>query len=61
MRMFGTGGSVQMELITSLASAASLGRGSMLGFNNSIKTLRDLLLALRMCVTLGLALQARHL
>lgn len=40
--MFGTGGSVQMELITSLASAAVLGRGSMMGFNNSIRTLRDL-------------------
>lgn len=31
-----------MELVTSLASAAVLGMGSMIGFNNSIKTLRDL-------------------
>lgn len=36
------GGSVQMESVTSLASAAVLGMGSMIGFNNSIKTLRDL-------------------
>lgn len=34
--------SVQMELKTSLASAAVLGTGSMVGFNNSSKTLRDL-------------------
>lgn len=40
--MFGTGGSVQMGLITSLASAAVLGTGHMMGFNNSTKTLRDL-------------------
>lgn len=50
--MFGTGGSVQMGLITSLASAAVLGTGHMMGIKNSTKTLRDLsVVTLRVCDT----------
>lgn len=51
-----------MELVTSLASTAVLGIGSMIAFNIPIKTLMDrCMMAPGVYVTVGLALQTGHL